>query len=54
LDITTKHLNSVVKSTIDKTTSKLISERVVLEAKRMIVYSTVDLAEVAFALDSSD
>jgi AraC-like DNA-binding protein len=54
LNITTKHLNRVVKSTINKTTSELISERVVLEAKRMIVHSTVDLAEVAFALDFSD
>jgi len=54
LNITTKHLNRVVKTTINKTTSELISERVVLEAKRMMVHSPVDLSEVAYALEFSD
>lgn len=54
LYITTKHLNRVVKTTLNKTTSELIAERVVLEAKRMMVHSPGNLADVAYALDFSD
>ncbi|MEY8779401.1 MULTISPECIES: AraC family transcriptional regulator [Flavobacteriaceae] len=54
LNITTKHLNRVVKQTVNKTTTELISERVVLEAKRLIVHSKHNLADVAYALEFSD
>ena len=54
LNITTKHLNRVVKETIDKTTSQLISERIILEAKRLIVHSKDNLASIAYTLEFSD
>ncbi|WP_274474314.1 AraC family transcriptional regulator [Mangrovimonas aestuarii] len=54
LNITTKHLNRVVKETLDKTTSELISERVMLEAKRLIVHSNNNLAGIAYTLEFSD
>ncbi len=54
LNITTKHLNRVVKKTINKTTSQLISERVILEAKRLIVHSQDDLSNIAYTLEFSD
>ncbi|REE25457.1 AraC-like DNA-binding protein [Winogradskyella pacifica] len=54
LHITTKHLNRVVKETIDKTTSQLISERIILEAKRLIVHSKDNLANIAYTLQFSD
>jgi len=54
LNITTKHLNRVVKKMINKTTSQLISERVILEAKRLIVHSDNNLAGIANTLDFSD
>lgn len=54
LCITTKHLNRVVKQTINKTTSQLISERIILEAKRLIVHSHENLANIADALEFSD
>ncbi len=54
LNITTKHLNRVVKAKLNKTTSELISERVLLEAKRLIVHAPGNLADVAYALDFSD
>ena len=54
LHITTKHLNRVVKETIDKTTSQLISERIILEAKRLIVHSKDNLASIAYTLKFSD
>lgn len=54
LHITTKHLNRVVRHTINKTTSQLISERILLESKRLIVHSNNNLANVANTLGFSD
>lgn len=54
LCITTKHLNRVVKKATDKTTSQLISERIILEAKRLIVHSSYSLANIAYTLEFSD
>jgi AraC-like DNA-binding protein len=54
LNITTKHLNRIVKQTINKTTSQLISERILLEAKRLIVHSNNNLANIADTLEFSD
>ncbi|MDP2526259.1 helix-turn-helix transcriptional regulator [Maribacter dokdonensis] len=54
LSITTKHLNRVVQKTISKTTTTLISERITLEAKRLIVHSNDNLANVADTLGYSD
>ncbi len=54
LNITPKHLNRIVKSTINKTTSQLISERVMLEAKRLIVHSKNSLAAISELLGYED
>lgn len=54
LNITTKHLNRIVKETINETTSQLISERIILEAKRLIVHSKSNFAAVANTLGFSD
>jgi len=54
LHISTKHLNRVVQKTINKTTSQLISERILLEAKRLIVHSNDNLAGIAHTLEFSD
>jgi AraC-like DNA-binding protein len=54
LNITTKHLNRVVKTTLNKTTSQLISERIILESKRLIIHSENNLAAIANILQFSD
>ncbi|MGO3708051.1 MAG: helix-turn-helix domain-containing protein [Mesonia hippocampi] len=54
LSITTKHLNRVVKETISKTTSELIADRILLEAKRMMVHSDESLTNIASLLEFSD
>lgn len=54
LNITPKHLNRVVKSTIDKTTSEFITNRVLLEAKRLIVHSKNPLSHTAETLGFYD
>ncbi|MDN3594358.1 AraC family transcriptional regulator [Zunongwangia endophytica] len=54
LNITTKHLNRVIKETTNKTTSELISERIVLEAKRLIVHSSESLSTISYNLEFSE
>lgn len=54
LNITTKHLNRVAKETVNKTTNQLISERVILEAKRLIVHSNSSLLTIAETLGFTD
>lgn len=42
------------KKTLNKTTSQLISERLILEAKRLVVHSHNNLADIAYTLEFSD
>ncbi|MFL5754533.1 MAG: AraC family transcriptional regulator [Bacteroidia bacterium] len=54
LNISEKHLNRICKLLVDKTTTDLISDRVLLEAKRMLVHSEHTIAEVAAELGYFD
>lgn len=54
LNISTKHLNRVVKYTLNKTASELIAERLILEAKRLIVHSGNDLLQISDSLKFSE
>ncbi len=54
LNITSKHLNRVTKTTINKTTTELITERVLLEAKRLIVHTNNTLSNIAELLGYED
>ncbi|TSE07837.1 AraC family transcriptional regulator [Aquimarina algiphila] len=54
MNISVKHLNRICKETIGKTTTDLILERVILEAKRQILYSENNLAEIAWDLGYDD
>lgn len=54
LNITTKHLNRVVKQALNKTTNQLISERIILESKRLIIHSENNLAAISDTLQFSD
>ena len=54
LNITNKHLNRVTRETLNKTTTDLITERVILEARRLIVHSTNTLSELGEMLGYSD
>ncbi|MEZ4939038.1 MAG: helix-turn-helix transcriptional regulator [Crocinitomicaceae bacterium] len=54
LNISTKHLNRVLKETVNKTTHELISERVIIEAKKMIIQSGDSLVHIADSLEFSD
>ena len=54
LNITEKHLNRVTKSCIGKTSTQLISERIILEAKRMLFYSKLNISQIGEALGYFD
>jgi AraC-like DNA-binding protein len=46
MHVSEKHLNRMVKVSLNKTTSDLITERIILEAKRMLVFSKKNMAEI--------
>ncbi len=54
LNISGKHLNRVVRATVNKTTSTLIMDRNMLEAKRRMVHTHDSLSHIAYALAFSD
>lgn len=54
LNITTKHLNRILKTILNKTTTDLISERTLLEAKRLIVHTTNSLTDISGILGYAD
>lgn len=50
LSVHTNHLNRAVKANTQKTTSQLIAERILQEAKILLRHSTWNVAEIAYAL----
>jgi len=54
MNITSKHLNRIVKSITGKTTSEVISDRVLLEAKRKIIHSKQSFTQIASDLGYDD
>jgi len=54
LNISQKHLNRVVKSITTKTTTDIILNRVILESKRMLIYTDKSFAEIAADLGYLD
>ncbi|NMH89514.1 AraC family transcriptional regulator [Flavivirga algicola] len=54
LNITPKHLNRIVKTTLGKTTTDLITERVILESKRLIVHSNNSLSTISELIGYQD
>lgn len=54
LNVTPGHLNDITKQMTGKTVSTLIHERIVLEAKRMLVHSDESIKEIAYALGFDD
>jgi len=50
MGISPKHLNRISQTVVQKTATDVMTERVVLEAKRMLMYLDESLVEVAFRL----
>lgn len=54
LHISSKHLNRITKNTVNKTTTEIIIERVMLEAKRLIVHTDSSLSHIGELLGYDD
>lgn len=50
LNVHVNHLNRAVKETTDKTTSQIIAERILQEAKILLKHSPWNVSEIAYAL----
>lgn len=54
LGLTPKRLGALCKAMFGKTTSRIIEERAVIEAKRLLVYGTEDVRQIAMAVGFPD
>lgn len=54
LNITTHHLNHIVRKLRGTTVKKLVSQRIVLEAKRELSYGQKSIKEIAYQLGFTD
>jgi AraC-like DNA-binding protein len=54
LHVSPQHLNVITRKASGKSASELISEQVILEAKRYLLHSDKNVSEIAFSLNFSD
>ena len=54
LNISSKTLTNITKVIINKPASQMISERVILEAKRLLKYTSLQISEIAFKIGFKD
>jgi AraC family transcriptional activator of pobA len=54
LGLSSKRLNQILKDKLDKTGMQLIHDRIILEAKRLIIHSERTIKEIAYQLGFSD
>jgi len=54
LGVTAKQLSILTKNTIGKTALEMIHDRIILEAKRLLKYSSYSIKEIAFFLNFDD
>ncbi|WP_255157708.1 AraC family transcriptional regulator [Siphonobacter sp. BAB-5385] len=54
LGLSSKRLNQILKDKLDKTGMQLIHDRIILEAKRLIIHSDYTIKEISFQLGFSD
>ncbi|ROH98061.1 AraC family transcriptional regulator [Chryseobacterium daecheongense] len=50
MNVSPKHLNRITQTVVQKTATEVITERLMLEAKRMLMYLDESLVEIAFRL----
>lgn len=54
LHVTTNHLNALCKENLGKQAGEVIRERILLEAKRLLINVDLSVAEIAYRLNFSD
>ena len=54
LNISASYLNTICKEIYDTSVSDIIKERVILEAKRLLVHTDLSVSEISYKLGFSD
>ena len=54
LNITPKHLNRITQTVISKKASEILVDRLILEAKRMLIFLDESVVDIAFSLGYED
>ncbi len=54
LHVSGKHLNRIVKESVNKTSLELIADRIILEAKRLLIQSKLNVSEIGYELGYFD
>jgi len=54
LNLSAQQLNSITKNYLDKTVAEMIHARMIAEAKRLLVYSSLRVSEIAYQLNFND
>lgn len=54
MNISSKTLNTITKVTANKSPSQLIAERIILEAKRLLKFTSLQIGEIAYNLGFED
>lgn len=54
LHITPRKLGETIQTMLNKTTSEVIADRLLIECKRQLMYSTNNIAEIAYSLGFED
>jgi AraC family transcriptional regulator, transcriptional activator of pobA len=54
LNITPNYLNAICTKTIGRTAGEIIRDRVILEAKRLLLHSSMSVCEMAYHLGYDD
>lgn len=54
LNISEKHLNRITRFCFNKTSTQLIAERIILEAKRLLIHTQLQVTQIAYELGYSD
>jgi AraC-like DNA-binding protein len=54
LHVTADHLGAVVRDQTGRTPGDIIRERLLLEAKRLLIYTSMNISEIAYALNFED
>ncbi|MGQ1889448.1 AraC family transcriptional regulator [Thermophagus sp. OGC60D27] len=54
MGLSEKHLNKITKAFLDKTPKQIIDERVILEAKRLLIHTNLSVKEIAYQTGFED
>lgn len=54
LNISEKHLNRITRASFNKTSSQVIADRIILEAKRLLIHTGKQVTQIAYDLGYND